>query len=232
MTTTMPTRSSTAPSTSDPRWRSLARVAGVAYLLMFALAIVGNLLFLEPVLADDPATTAANIASSPELVRAGGAAFLVIVVLDVLLAWALPLIFGSVAPEVARLMGWFRLAYSAMLGVAVAFLALAASPAVPGADAGVLAAAFTTTWMLGLAVFGVHLILLGWLVWQAPFAPRVMGALLALAGVAYVADTLTRLLGSGSLLVDGPLTPVVAVLSIVSEGWLAVWLLVARRPAS
>ena len=51
---------------------------------MFALAIVANFFVLgRLVVENDPAATTANIAASPELLRAGILAFLLIVLLDI-----------------------------------------------------------------------------------------------------------------------------------------------------
>ncbi len=82
--TTHPTPPSNQPGR---RIRRTARIAGVSYVLMFALAILANFLVLEGlVVQDDPLATTANIADSPALLRTGILAFLFIVLLDIVLA--------------------------------------------------------------------------------------------------------------------------------------------------
>ena len=234
-TAKQPTPSS---ETSAPQLRRIARIAGASYLLMFALAIIANFLVLEGLVVDgDPAATTANIADSPGLLRVGIVAFLLIVLLDVTLAWALNVVFRSVNRDLSLVMAWFRLAYSVMLGVALVFLVQAltlATTAASSADAQAVQTmqaidAFQTTWLLGLCLFGVHLVLLGALVARSRFAPRVLGYILAFAGVAYVADTVAQLALPDYSTVSGVFLALVAVPSMVGEGWLGIWLLTTRR---
>jgi Domain of unknown function (DUF4386) len=231
-------RRTQAVETSAARPRRIARIAGASYLLMFALAILANVLVLDGlVAAGDPAATTANIASSPGLLRTGILAFLLIVLLDITLAWALQVVFRSVDRELSLVMAWFRLGYSVMLAVALVFLVQAltvATATVASADTAAEQTmhaidAFKTTWLLGLCLFGVHLVLLGALVARSRFAPRVLGYILAFAGLAYVADTVAQLAVPGYSAVSGLFLALVAVPSMLGEGWLGIWLLTTRR---
>lgn len=225
---------------STPNIRRVARIAGASYLSLFVLAIVANFVVLEGLVVEgDPLVTTANIADSPGLMRAGILAFLLIVLLDITLAWALQVVFRSVNRYLSIVMAWFRVAYAVMLGVAVVFLvralfsatATAAPSSVDAPAAQTMQAidAFQTTWMLGLCLFGVHLVLLGVLVAMSGFAPRVLGCILAFAGVAYVADTVAHLALPDYSAVSGLFLVLVAVPSMVAEGWLGIWLLTTRR---
>jgi len=231
-------RPTLAPETSATQLRRVARIAGASYLLMFVLAIVANFVAIEGLVVEgDPLATTANIADSPGLLRAGILAFLVIVLLDITLAWALQVVFRSVNRDLSIVMAWFRLAYSVMLGVALVFLvqaltlATTASPSIDAQAAQTVQAidSFQTTWQLGLSLFGVHLVLLGVLVAKSRFAPRVLGYVLAFAGLAYAADTVARLALPDYSTVSGLFLVLVAVPSMVGEGWLGVWLLTTRR---
>jgi hypothetical protein len=237
MTTSIAT---TSPPARTPegssRTRPVARIAGVSYLLMFVLAIVGNFLAVEGLVVDgDAAMTTANIAESPALMQIGIAAFAVIVLLDVLLSGALYVVFRGVDRRLARVMGSFRLAYSAALGVSLVFLVQALNLATGGTEAGRAeetmraVETFQTTWLLGLVLFGVHLILLGALIVRSDFAPKVLGYLLAFAGVAYAADTAAQLTLPDYSSVAGIFLVLVALPSMVGEGWLGIWLLGSRR---
>ncbi len=233
-TTPQPTPTSAA---SGRQTRLVARIAGASYLLMFALAIVANFVVVEGLVVEgDASATTANIADSPGLLRAGILAFLLIVLLDITLAWALQVVFRTVNRDLSIAMAWFRLAYSVMLGVALVFLVQALAAATTPATSATQAAqtmqaidAFQTTWMLGLSLFGVHLVLLGALVVRSHFAPRLLGYFLAVAGLAYAADTVARLALPDYSTVAGVLLVLVAVPSMVGEGWLGIWLLTTRR---
>lgn len=81
---------------------------------------------------------------------------------------------------------------------------------------------FHLVWDAGLAVFGLHLVITGYLVLRAAFAPRLLGWLLAFAGVGYLVDSGVALLAPGAV-------PELAVATFVGEVWLFVWLLVKGR---
>ncbi|MBI1350005.1 MAG: DUF4386 family protein [Actinomycetales bacterium] len=226
-----------APGSPSGHTRRVARIAGVSYLVMFVLAIVANFLVVEGLVVDgDAAATTANIVDGRGLFLVGVLGFGVIVVLDIVLSWALYVVFRPVDRTRALWMGGLRLAYSAMLAVAVLFLAHAF--ATTGATALDAAGAdqvmgdidtFQTMWKLGLGIFGLHLVLLGSLVIRSGFAPRVLGCVLVFAGVAYVADTAARLVLPDYESVAGLFLALVALPSMVGEGWLGFWLLLSRR---
>ncbi|MEZ5215012.1 MAG: DUF4386 domain-containing protein [Ilumatobacteraceae bacterium] len=48
---------------------------------------------------------------------------------------------------------------------------------------------FDATWMIGLALFGVHLLLVARILWRFAGAPRLVAAALAMAGAVYLIDT-------------------------------------------
>lgn len=238
---------SSAPvrGTADPSTRPgvtaqrAARLSGVAYLVMFVLALVASATVMTRVVdLEDPQDAWAAVASGPGLVRAGALALLVVVVLDVVLAWGLHVILRRVDRDVSLAAAWFRLAYSAVLAVAVAqllvVLRLVDGAAGPASDATVLAAAsalesFHATWMLGLALFGMHLVLVGVLLRRSRLTPAWMGPLLVVAGSAYVLDTVLRIALPDYDAVSATMLVVVAVPSVVGEVGLGVWLLVTRR---
>jgi MYXO-CTERM domain-containing protein len=74
----------------------------------------------------------------------------------------------------------------------------------------------------GLAIFGLHLLITGYLVCRATSAPRLLGWLLALAGLGYIVDSGVALLAPGAV-------PELAMVTFVGEVWLFVWLLVKGR---
>jgi len=65
--------------------RSLAVIAGVSYLVIFFAAIFANFLVLESPIQDPMGT----IQNDALMVRIGIIAFLIVVVFDVVVAWAL-----------------------------------------------------------------------------------------------------------------------------------------------
>jgi hypothetical protein len=167
--------------------------------------------------------------------------------LDVVIAWALYVFFRTVSRDVSLLAAWFRLAYTVLLGVALVASLIVLELLSDGAYAQTLgsgprdahvqlfAGAFDAAWLMGLALFGVHLALLGYLAVRSGFMPRALGAVLGLAGAAYVLDTFAHALLSNYDDFETVFLVIVAAPSIVAELWLALWLLLrggVSRPAS
>jgi Domain of unknown function (DUF4386) len=218
--------------------RPAARIAGSSYLAIFVLAIFANFFVLERLIQpDDAAATATNILESEGLFRLGLVSFLVVFALDVAIAWALYVFFRPVHRDLSLLTAWFRLVYTVLLGVAVIFLFLALQ-LLSGADSLTALATgqrdahllvflegFNYAWLIGLAVFGVHLALLGSLVLKSGAIPKVLGVLLVLAGAGYVIDTLANALLASYDDYATLFLLIAALPSLIGEGALAIWLL-------
>jgi Domain of unknown function (DUF4386) len=80
-------------------------------------------------------------------------------------------------------------------------------------------AAFDAGYGIAMIPFGIHCLLIGYLIFKSAFLPRLLGGLMMLAGVAY----LTFLWPS---LGDRLFFPYVVVPGVVGEGSLTLWLLV------
>lgn len=222
------------PSPAFPRGTA-ARLAGVSYIVMFGLAIFANFVVREGLIEPgNPVATFENVAGSIGLFRLGLLAFLVIFVLDVVIAWALHVVFREVNHDLSLAAAWFRLVYTVLLGVSlVSFFDVirAATGAGPqGADQ-VMAAmeSFESTWLIGLLAFGVHLVLLGMLIVRSGLVTRGLGFILVVAGVAYIVDTVAHTVLSDYDAIGGVLLAAVAIPAMIGEGWLSLWLAFARR---
>ncbi len=232
----------TIPSATSTTSRTAAGWAAGGYLAIFVLAIFANFLALSPVLQPgDAAGTAAALGESETSFRLGAVAFLGIFVIDVVLGWALWVLFRPVHRDLSVLSAWFRLTYTVVLGAALGFLYaalwLTGTPDALGAandDAVLLALqTFDFTWVAGLAAFGAHLVVLGVLLLEAR-GPRWIAWLLWAAGAAYVLDTVAHLVMADYEASAGLFLAVVAVPSVIGEMGFAVWLLLVatgRRAA-
>lgn len=218
--------------------RRYAVIAGVGYVVLFVLGVFANFFVREGlVVGGDAAQTAANIIESEGLFRMGMVSFLVIFAVDIIVAWALYVLFQKVHPNASLVTAWFRIVYTVFLGVAVIFFyqalqLLSGSEFLRAFDAGQLEAqallavnTFNSTWLIGLLVFGVHLILLGWLVVKST-APKILGYVLMVAGLAYVADTIAHTMLANYVDYETVFLVIVAVPSVIAEGWMGLWLLI------
>ena len=223
-------------SDADQSIRHASLVAGVGLLLMSALAGFGNFVAIEGLVTQgDASRTAADIIASEGMFRLGIAAWFLIVALDVVIAWALFRVFRPVSTGVSRLAAWFRLVYAGVLLVAVS--ELVAALRLLGDDAYLTVFStdqlqahallrietFTDTWDAGLLLFGLHLLLLGYLAYRSGYVPRWLGVLLAIAGLGYVFDT------SATLLLSQGLPVSVSTFTFIGEFLLAVWLVTRGR---
>ena len=219
------------------RWASIT--AGTALLLMSALAGFGKLGALDGLITEgDPAQTARNIMASEDLFRLGIASLTVVVALDVVIAWALYRVFSPVNRSLSMLAMALRLVYSGVFMVAIAqlvgvirLLGNDANVAVFGADqvkaqAMLDITAFNDIWYVSQILFGLHLLLIGYLAYQSGYIPRLLGVLLAIAGLGYATDSLGAVLSHGSWTDISSFT-------FLGEFLLALWLLIrARRIAT
>jgi hypothetical protein len=223
---------------ADVTPRRAALVAGVGYVAIFVLAIFANFVVLEGLVeSGDAAATAENIVESEGLFRAGLVAFTIVFVVDVVVAWALYVLFRSLSKDLSLLTAWFRLVYTVLLGVALIFFFVALQllsgadylaafgPGQVDAHALLAVEAFNYAWLVGLVCFGVHLILLGYLVVASEWTARALGYVLMVAGAAYIVDTLARAVIADYADVENLFLAVVAVPSVIGELWFTIWLL-------
>jgi len=239
------TAASTLPLAADPTSppdttaRSAALWAGLGYVALFVLAIFANFAvltrFVDP---DDPVGTVESIVANESLVRLALVAFSVVFVIDIVVAWALYLVFRPVGARRSLLAAWLRLGYTVLLGAAVTFLYLALQVATGGAAGGsmdeagratwtaLLLDGFDITWLVGLMAFGCHLLVIGWLIVRSRIAPRLLGLVLMVAGTAYIADTIVHLALVDYAAYADVMLPIVAIPSVIGELSFAVWLLV------
>ena len=190
---------------ADISQRQAARIAGSAYLIIIVLAFFANFFVLDRLTEPgDAAATVSNIADSEALFRSGIVALMAVFVADAVVAWALYIFFRRENRDLSLLTAWFRLLYTAMFGIALLNLAVVVL-LVAGADAATALGAgqrdtqamlfldaYDYGWAIALVCFGVHLLLLGVIVFKSDYAPRIIGILLVLAGLGYLVDSLAR----------------------------------------
>ena len=194
--------------------RKLALIAGSSYLIIFFAAIFANFFVLESIL-NEPLVT---IRDHHMMVRFGILAFLITVVFDVVVAWALRELY--IEHELSHLSTLFRMMHAAIMAVAVFALVVSLSS---GSEQEILKQAdiFNIIWLIGLFFFGIHLILLGKIIGR----PRLIGIFLALAGIMYIVDTSAHFLLPAYDNYASVFLALVAIPSIVGEMAFAIWLL-------
>lgn len=186
--------------------RSLARLAGVLYLLLSGTPFAEFFVRGRLIVRSDPAATASNIVANEFLWRLGGVADLVAAACDVGLALIFFTLFARVSLPVSLAAAFFRLVHAVVYAVitAVHFGALSylstRSPIKGAAPEVLQAQAFTALRLhgvgfnIGLFFFGFSCIALGYLIWRSRFLPRLIGLWVGLAGIGYLVNSVVHFL--------------------------------------
>lgn len=213
-----------------------ARTAGVLYAVIIVLGLFAEVVVRSPIIEDgDAAATAANVLDSEPLFRLGFAADMVVFLCDVALAVVLYVLFRPVSRTLSALAAAFRLTQTAVIGLNL--LAMFAALLVLTEDGAygafsedqreTLGLLFLDLhgygYTLGLTFFGVSTVVIGYLALRSRVVPTPLSALLALAGLGYIADSAAFFLVSGY---DGGASPLLLAPALVGEIWFALWLLV------
>jgi hypothetical protein len=183
--------------------RSAALIAGISLLIMVIAAPFAELYaFPKLVVPGNAVETTENIIANKTLFTAVLFGYLITFICDVVVAWALYVLLKPVNDNLSLLTAWFRLVYTVIAIVAllnlVTVLRLVNTPDALtlfqpdqfSAQVMLFINVFRSNWYFGLIFFGIHLGLLGYLVFRSEYIPRILGVLLVIAGLGYLLTTL------------------------------------------
>ncbi|MEA2077560.1 MAG: DUF4386 domain-containing protein [Candidatus Marinimicrobia bacterium] len=219
----------------DISLRKAAIVAGLGLLAMTILAIFANFFVLENfVVSGDAAKTVNNILANEGIFRLGICSLIIVAILDVLVAWALYILLKPVNKSLSLLTAWFRLAYATILGIALLNLfgvlqllngsdyLTVFEPSQLHAQAMLSLSAFNFAWTIGLVLFGIHLSILGYLIFKSGYISKILGILVIIAGLGYLIDSFVMF-----LLPNCPIT--IGMFTFIGELLFMFWLLIKGR---
>jgi hypothetical protein len=216
--------------------RQLARTAGALYLInivagAFAIGVVPAILVVP-----DVAATAHNIQTHELLYRLSLAAHVVVTVTNIPMAVIFYDILKVVNRRLALLDVFFTLVATAIeaAGLLSQFTPLVLlgsshyTSALPAAQLHALAYLPGDLSTIDYSIYGVFygfdFICVAYLVLKSTFLPRAIGVLLAIDALAYLADGFANMLAPGFA---AHLVPWIGLPTIIAEGSLCLWLLVA-----
>jgi hypothetical protein len=192
---------------SDGSLRLAAIVAGLGLLIMAILAPIVQFGVLQKLITPGNAkATVENIMASATLFRTGIFIFLFVAILDVVVAWALYTLLKPVNKRLSLLAAWFRVVYAAIFAVALTNLVnvlqlLTGADYLKAIEANQLYAQvmlslskFQSVWDIGLVIFGLHLLVVGYLAFKSGTIPKWLGVLLVIAGIGYMVDSFGKFL--------------------------------------
>ncbi len=217
--------------------KKTARIAGILYLMIIVCAgFSEGYVRSGLIIPGDAAATAANISADQGLFRIGIVSDLMAFISDAAVSILFYVLLRPAGKTIALLAAAFRLvAHPAIaainllnLHIGLRLLSGADLPAVfPGDQLQALALLFfnahTAGYLIAGAFFGIHCLLLGFLLFKSNRFPGILGILLALAGAGYLTESF------GSFLFPAGkqfFTWGVIVTAVPGEVLLAVWLTV------
>ncbi len=215
-----------------------AKIAGIGYLVIFVLGIVINFfVFGGLIVKGDAETTANNIAANEILFRSGMAGWIVVLIIDIIIAWALYIFLKPVSKSLSLITAWFRLVYIAIFGITqlnLLFVIVLLSgadflkvftPAQVKALALLFIDGHNYGFLIALVFFGVHLFLISRLIFKSGYVPKYVGIVLVLASFGYIVDSFANFLLPNYSEYQLMFMLLVAVPGIVGELTFTIWLL-------
>jgi hypothetical protein len=214
-----------------------ARIGGILYLFIcIVAAFVEVFVRGQLIVKGDATATAANILASETLFRVGLAGEMLTCACDVALAMILYALLKPVSRNLALLGAFFRLAFVALYSVTKLF-EIAALVALSPAD---YLTAFEPRQLHALAYmslrvhslgygasflfFGLCCLLFGYLIYKSEYLPRILGVLLELGGLGYIAFSLAQMLAPD--FASRVLFPWIMAPALPGELGLSLWLIV------
>ena len=213
-----------------------ARIAGVLYLIITIAAIFAHFVIPEQfIVPGDAAATAVNIATSESLFRIGVVGSELIVLLsEIMLSVVLYVLLKPVNKTLSLVAAVSRLAMTTIHGLNLLnyyfvlqlltggdYLTVFGQEQV-NALVTLFLDAHSIGFTIGIAFLVPHVLILGYLIYQSGYFPKLLGILFIAAGVGYLFDT------TGLLLVPGYTTTpdLIAMVIAIAEIAFPIWLLV------
>lgn len=200
----------TEKSFTDVSIKTGIRMAGYGLLAMFVTALLDSL-FADPnlIVWSNAEETFNNLKESAFSYRLHIFFFMLIFILDIIVALGLYLLLKPVNKSISLLAGWFRVMYAAMIGAItinqfnVLYLINGATewsayePSQLHAMVLLSLNAFDDGFSYALIFFSFHILILAYLVYRSGYLPKILGIFLFVAFFGYLVDGLANLLSPG-----------------------------------
>jgi hypothetical protein len=182
----------------DPPLRHAAIITVIGYVLGWGVPFASFSILPKLFVADDAARTSQNIVANQGLLVAAIFAFLLNFIGDVVAAWGLYLLLRTVNTAVSMFVAWLRVVFAsvglaAVLNLVTAHRLLTRPAALIAlgqtqrdAQVHVAIGAFNSQFAFSLIIFGVYLVLLGWLCHHAGHVPSWLAILLVIDGAGWI----------------------------------------------
>lgn len=219
--------------------QNYSRLAGTGYLVLITMGIFAEFFIRSSLIVPgDAMATAQNIITSGQQFRLGIAADLVMLLCDVLLAWLLYILLLDVNKKLALLAAFFRLVHASVYGLNLLNLFIVLSllngdsflSVFTNEQLNALVLLFlnahSSGYLIGLVFFGIHCLVLGYLVVKSNYIPGVLGILLIIAGAGYLTDSFANFLLPDYQSYQTLFMMIVFIPAFVAELLFSLWLLI------
>lgn len=177
----------------------ISKIIGLSILIMaisagFSYGLVYNKLIIN----DNASVTMNNISNSIYLFRWGIFGWLITILCDIIASWGLYLYFKEVNKKLALLGCLLRLFYTTILTIAISNLIsilvlfnrnseiLSLTSEQLQNQLVIFIGNFNTIWSFGLIFFGLHLLIISYLMLKSKFIPKILVILLFVAAFSYI----------------------------------------------
>ena len=155
--------------------RTAARIVGIGLIIMFFLAIFAILIVLSNIIVPgDAKTTANNIKANQSLFYIAITCYFIILALDAVVALALYVILKPANKNLALLAAFFRVMYTAIMVISLLALVF------------LFINAYSYGLLIAYIFFIPHLFVLGYIVFESGYIPRILGVLLIIGSFCYI----------------------------------------------
>jgi hypothetical protein len=189
----------TASRTEGLTLRQAALIVGIAYLLN-PVGFAEFSIYPKLVIPGDIGQTVANIMANPGLFAGMLLCYFVNFIEDIIIAWGLYFLLAPVNRALSALAAIFQLVYAAIafvgiFNIATVYRVLTTpeyatifSSGQLHAQVALLLHSWRYNYTLVLVLFGIHLVLVGYLVFRSRYIPWWIGILLVINGLGYVVN--------------------------------------------
>lgn len=204
---------------ADLSIRKAALIVGIGFIIMFLLGLFADAFVLQSLIVPgDTLGTTNNIKSDKLLFGLAIASYIIILVLDVIIALALYVIFKLVNKNLSIFAAVLRLVYTVIMGISLFALVL------------VLPNEYGYGKLIAYVFFISHVFILGYLVYKSNFIPRSLGIFLMIASFCYI------ILLYGDIILSKELFEVLVMIAMIpatfAELSLGIWLLLKKSTMS
>lgn len=171
-----------------------AMLAGISLIIMAIVSFFSyGYVFRTLILPGNAIGTLEQLVGSKQLFTYGLIGWSIIIVTDLIVTWAFYMFLKNINPKVSLIGAAARLTYTVVLSIAVSklinvnsLIANITEVTTPLASEVMTSIdAFENIWSLGLIIFGVHLVFVGYVALQSKSISRIISILLIIAGVSY-----------------------------------------------